>query len=74
MTSPPSAVLTPHQSTPQDSLAFKAFQSEGILTMGADHFEVDWEAMWLERLADTGKAAGGGNAVWAGVEGGAAET
>jgi hypothetical protein len=42
--------------------------------MGADHFEVDWEAMWLERLADTGKAAGGGNAVWAGVEGGAAET
>ncbi|KIZ01371.1 hypothetical protein MNEG_6586 [Monoraphidium neglectum] len=44
----------------QDSLAFKAFQSEGILTMGADHFEVDWEAMWLERLADTGKAAGAG--------------
>jgi hypothetical protein len=43
----------------QDSLAFKAFQNEGILTMGADHFEVDWEGMWRERLADSGKATGG---------------
>ncbi|KAI8473618.1 MAG: hypothetical protein J3K34DRAFT_518899 [Monoraphidium minutum] len=44
----------------QDSLAFKAFQAEGILTMGADHFEVEWEELWRERLADTGKAAGAG--------------
>jgi hypothetical protein len=30
-----------------------------MITMGADHFEVDWEAMWREKLAESGKATGG---------------
>lgn len=57
----------------QDTLAFKAFQNEGILTAGADHFEVDWEAMWRERLAELGgrttgalRGAAGGGGGWGG--------
>lgn len=30
------------------------------MTMGADHFEVDWEAMWREQLEETGKATSEG--------------
>ncbi|GBF90826.1 transient receptor potential channel protein [Raphidocelis subcapitata] len=41
----------------QDTVAFQAFGKEGILTAGADHFEVDWEAMWRERLAELGGGA-----------------
>lgn len=45
----------------QDRLAFKAFGKESILTMGADHFETDWEQQWRTRLADLdhGSSTGG---------------
>lgn len=42
----------------QDSLAFKAFGKEPILTMGTEHFDADWELLWRERLSEHGKLQG----------------
>eukprot|EP00878_Enallax_costatus_P035836 GHUV01040072.1.p1 GENE.GHUV01040072.1~~GHUV01040072.1.p1 ORF type:complete len:139 (+),score=50.64 GHUV01040072.1:319-735(+) len=36
----------------QDAVVFKAFGKDSIMTMGADHYEVDWESMWQERLSE----------------------
>jgi hypothetical protein len=38
-----------------DVLALRAFAaSDGLLTLGREHFEVEWEAMWRARLAELG--------------------
>jgi hypothetical protein len=45
----------------QDRQAFQAFGKESILTIGAEHFETDWEQQWRTRLADLdrGSSTGG---------------
>jgi hypothetical protein len=37
-----------------------------MLTMGADHFEVDWEAMWRDKLANSAAPTGERGDGWRG--------
>lgn len=39
----------------EDSLALATFGAEGMVTLGHAHAEVDWTAMWRERLTQGGK-------------------
>jgi hypothetical protein len=37
---------------PQDSWVLKALGKEPMLVAAADHIDIDWEAMWRERLSE----------------------